>query len=148
MHLQASHNEERPMSKRFRARTLATAAAFAAAAAAGLVVTAPAATASVTQVSVMPDYSFGPITNYGTTCQYTVRARLTEGLTPVTFYDNGVPFATVAPTDGVALVTWTPTTRGHHTLQAVQPTTAQEIAPWVQVEVGVGMHIGYACIVV
>ncbi|MBF6439856.1 Ig-like domain repeat protein [Nocardia cyriacigeorgica] len=136
------------MSKRFRARIPALAAAVAAAATFGLAVTAPSAEATVTQVSVMPDFSFGPITNYGTTCQYTVRARLTEGLTPVTFYDNGVPFATVAPTDGVALVTWTPTTRGHHTLQAVQPTTAQEIAPWVQVEVGVGMHIGYACLVI
>ncbi|MFE3445436.1 hypothetical protein ACFXNW_20600 [Nocardia sp. NPDC059180] len=136
------------MSKRFRARNLAAAAAFAAAAASAVVVSAPTAAATVTQVSVMPDYNFGPITNYGTTCQYTVRARLTEGVTPVTFYDNGLPFATVAPTDGVALVTWTPTTRGHHTLQAVQPTTGANLAPWVQVEVGVGMHIGYACLVI
>ncbi|WP_157224098.1 hypothetical protein [Nocardia paucivorans] len=106
----------------------------------------PQASAEVTRVGVMPDMSFGFDTNYGTGCTYTVQALLTEAVTPVTFYDNGVPFATVPPAGGgVALVTWVPGYTGLHTLSAVQPSGGGD--PWVQVLVGEGVPVGYSCLV-
>lgn len=118
-----------------------------AAALAAAVLGAPPAAATVVQVSVTPDMNAGIRTNYGTGCSYTVRARLSEAVTPVTFYDNGVPFATVPPAGGgMALVQWVPAYEGDHTLQAAQP--GGDLAPYVQVFVGRGGHIGYACWVV
>ncbi|MFI2231144.1 hypothetical protein [Nocardia testacea] len=108
--------------------------------------TAPPAGATVREVSVTPDLNAGIRTNYGTGCSYTVRARLTEAVTAVTFLDNGVPFATVAPAGGgLALVHWVPAYEGDHILQAVQPTGGNDQAPYVRVFVGRGEHIGYAC---
>lgn len=107
-------------------------------------VAAPPAEAVVTRVGVMPDINFGFDTNYGTGCSHTVEAILTEAVTPVTFYDNGVPFATVPPSGGVALVTWVPSTMGLHTLRAVQ---GVDTGAYVQVEVGEGVHVGYGCLV-
>ncbi|MEU1983877.1 hypothetical protein [Nocardia sp. NPDC019395] len=110
---------------------------------------APRAAATATQISVMPDLNVGIRTNYGTGCTYTVRATLSEAVTPVTFYDNGAPFATIPPTGGgVALIQWVPAYEGGHTLQAVQPTGGNDMAPSVQVFVGRGEHIGYACWVI
>lgn len=107
---------------------------------------APSANAVVTRVGVMPDTSFGFDTNYGTGCAYTVEALLTEAVTPVTFYDNGVPFATVPPAGGgVALATWVPGYTGPHTLQAVQPGGGGD--PYVRVLVGEGVPVGYSCLV-
>lgn len=112
---------------------------------AALAAGAPTASATVRQVGVFPDMAVGSVTNYGTGCAYTVQARLTEVVTPVTFFDNGTPFATVAPTDGIAQVTWVPPTRGGHTLQATQGST---LAPFVNVSVGTGVPIFYSCLVV
>lgn len=120
-------------------------AVFAAALMAGALL-APPAGATVRQVSVTPDLNAGIRTDYGTGCGYTVRAWLSEAVTPVTFYDNGVPFTTVAPDGGgIALAHWVPGYEGAHILQAVQPTGGNEQAPYVQVLVGRGEHIGYAC---
>lgn len=110
---------------------------------------APPAGATVRQVSVTPDLNAGIRTPYGTGCGYTVRAWLGEAVTPVTFYDNGVPFTTVAPDGGgIALAHWSPAYEGEHTLRAVQPTGGNAQAPYVQVSVGRGERFGYACWVV
>ncbi|WP_280420322.1 hypothetical protein [Nocardia carnea] len=107
----------------------------------------PPAAATVTQVSVTPDLNVGIRTDYGTGCSYTLMARLSEAVTPVTFYDNGVAIATVPPAGGgLALLDWVPAYEGDHTLQAAQPGGSP--APSVQVFVGRGAHIGYACWVI
>lgn len=116
---------------------------------ASFLLTAAPAGATVREVSVTPDLNTGIRTNYGTGCSYTVRAWLSEAVTEVTFLDNGVPFATVPPAGGgLALVHWVPAYEGDHTLQAVQPTGGNDQAPYVQVFVGRGEHIGYACWVI
>lgn len=108
---------------------------------------APSAQATVLEVSVTPDLNAGIRTNYGTGCSYTVRAWLSEAVSEVTFFDNGVPFTTVAPDGGgLALTHWIPAYEGDHTLQAVQAGDGQ--APYVSVFVGRGEHIGYACWVI
>jgi hypothetical protein len=112
-------------------------------------VTAHPAGATVVQVSVTPDLNAGIRTDFGTGCSYTVRARLSEAVTEVTFLDNGVPFTTVPPDGGgLALTPWIPTYEGDHTLQAVQATGGNDQAPYVLVFVGRGEHIGYACWVI
>ncbi|MGW5387078.1 hypothetical protein [Nocardia sp. NPDC003963] len=114
-----------------------------------ILLTAGPAAATVREVSVTPDLNAGIRTNYGTGCSYTVRAWLSETVTEVTFLDNGVPFATVPPAGGgLALVHWVPAYEGDHTLRAVQPTGGNDQAPYVQVFVGRGEHIGYACWVI
>ncbi|WP_459549712.1 hypothetical protein [Nocardia sp. X0981] len=123
-------------------------AVIAAALSAGVLLTPPAG-ATVRQVSVTPDLNAGIHTPYGTGCGYTVRAWLSEAVTSVTFYDNGVPFTTVAPDGGgLALAHWVPAYEGEHTLRAIQPTGGNEQAPYVRVSVGRGEHFGYACWVV
>lgn len=120
--------------------------AMAVALGAAMMAGASSAHAEVTRVGVMPDMSFGLETNYGTGCAYTVEALLTEAVTPVTFYDNGVPFATVPPAGGgVALATWVPGHTGLHTLGAVQPGGGGD--PSVRVLVGEGVPVGYSCLV-
>ncbi|MET7771779.1 hypothetical protein [Nocardia sp. NPDC005366] len=106
----------------------------------------PQAAAAVTRVGVLPDINYGPITDYGTGCSYTIEAFLTDAVTPVSLYDNGIPLATIAPTGGVALATWIPTTRGAHTISAVQG-PGGPIAPSVTVDVGVGIPLGTSCLV-
>lgn len=118
------------------------------AALAAVALAAPPAGAAVRQVSVTPDMNAGIRTNYGTGCTYTVRAWLSEAVSPVTFFDNGVPFVTVPPLGGgLALAHWVPATEGDHTLSAVQA-DGGGAAPGVQVFVGRGEHIGYACWVI
>ncbi|MGW4364102.1 hypothetical protein ACWEKT_00535 [Nocardia takedensis] len=106
---------------------------------------APAA-ATATRIGVYPDINYGPLTNYGTGCAYTVEARLTSAVGPVSFYDNGVLFTTVPPTGGVAIVPWSPAYRGPHTLAASQ-SPEDGILATVTVEVGVGLPIGTSCLV-
>ncbi|MEU4314104.1 hypothetical protein [Nocardia sp. NPDC024068] len=118
------------------------------AAVAVVLLAAPPAAATVRQVSVAPDMNAGIRTNYGTGCTYTVRAWLSEAVSPVTFFDNGVPFRTVPPLGGgLALAHWVPGYEGDHTLSALQAGGDGQ-APTVRVFVGRGEHIGYACWVI
>ncbi|UAK35217.1 hypothetical protein K8O92_16170 [Nocardia asteroides] len=106
----------------------------------------PSAWATVTQVEMYPDINFGLVTNYGTGCTYTARATLTDSITPVVFYDNGIPFGVVRPSGGVALIDWVPATPGPHTISAVQQPETPYVAS-IDLRVGQGVHLGYACAV-
>ncbi|MBF6202656.1 Ig-like domain repeat protein [Streptomyces gardneri] len=106
----------------------------------------PSAGATVTQVEMYPDINFGLVTNYGTGCTYTARATLTDSITPVVFYDNGIPFGVVRPSGGVALIDWVPATPGPHTISAVQQPETPYVAS-LDLRVGQGVHLGYACAV-
>ncbi|MFD3701878.1 hypothetical protein ACFWUP_01905 [Nocardia sp. NPDC058658] len=122
-----------------------TALAVAAIGAAMLATTvgAPTASAGVSQLTVKPNISVGSSTNYGTGCSHQLLARLSVGIDPVAFYDNGALLAVVAPTDGMAMFNWVPSYAGAHTMTAVQ----DGIANSVTVSVGRGFLFGYACIV-
>ncbi|WP_433621778.1 hypothetical protein [Nocardia sp. CA-120079] len=126
-------------------RTITTATVLGTAIAA-LACTAPTANAAVTRVGVMPDSNYGMATNYGTDCPATAEAYVSNAAEPVSFYDNGVLFGVVRPLGGIALLTWIPKTTGPHTLSAVQ---APDVTPigTVDVRVGTGVHVGFACIV-
>ncbi|MEV6255597.1 hypothetical protein AB0L97_20290 [Nocardia sp. NPDC051911] len=106
----------------------------------------PVAGATVTQVGMYPGINFGLATNYGTGCTYTARATVTDIVTPVTFYDNGILFGVVRPSGGVALIDWVPATPGPHTVSAVQEPYAPYVAG-IDLRVGEGVHLGYACVV-
>ncbi len=121
---------------------LATTAAGAAACA----VFAAPAQATVTRIVAMPDYSVGSATDYATSCRATVQAFATDPVAPVTFYDNGTPFATVRPQGAYALTDWYPAEAGTHTLTAVQD-GQDDVPASLTVPVGDGRHIGYACAV-
>ncbi|BDT96390.1 MULTISPECIES: hypothetical protein [Nocardia] len=126
-----------------RKRVAASAAAIGAGAA---VVSAVSAGATVTQVGMYPGINFGLVTNYGTGCTYTARATVTDTVAPVTFYDNGIPFGVVRPSGGVALIDWVPATPGPHTVSAVQEPYTPYVAG-IDLRVGEGVHLGYACVV-
>ncbi|MFD3507810.1 hypothetical protein [Nocardia sp. NPDC058666] len=104
---------------------------------------APTASAAVSQLTVQPYFSVGSSTNYGTGCTHQLLARLSVGIVPVEFYDNGALLAVVAPTDGIARLPWVPSYAGAHTLTAVQ----DGIGNSVNVSVGRGFLFGYSCIV-
>ncbi|KAA8888482.1 hypothetical protein F3087_15860 [Nocardia colli] len=104
----------------------------------------PGAGATVTQVGMSPGINFGSATNYGTGCTYQAKAKLTDVVQPVVFYDNGIPFAVVKPSGGVALVDWVPATQGLHTISAVQAPDDSVVAS-VDLRVGNGVHLGYGC---
>ncbi|MFC6010701.1 hypothetical protein [Nocardia lasii] len=104
---------------------------------------APTASAGVSQLTVKPDISVGSSTNYGTGCTHQLLARLSVGIAPVSFYDNGALLAVVAPLDGLAMMNWVPSYEGAHTLTAVQ----EGVANSVTVSVGRGFLFGYACVV-
>ncbi|MEV6220305.1 hypothetical protein AB0M13_01515 [Nocardia fluminea] len=104
---------------------------------------APAATAGVSQLTVKPNLSVGSATNYGTGCTHQLLARLSVGIIPVAFYDNGELLAVVAPTDGVAMYNWVPSYTGAHTMTAVQ----DGIASSANVSVGRGFLFGESCVV-
>ncbi|RJO73604.1 hypothetical protein D5S18_20650 [Nocardia panacis] len=113
--------------------------------AAGLVLfAAPAAGADVVGIGVLPGINYGFGTNYGTGCTYTIRARVSDPVAPVTFYDNGSVLGTVRPSGGIALLDWVPAGIGMHTLSADQP--ADDPAR-TEVRVAEGRHVGYACAV-
>ncbi|WP_446222105.1 hypothetical protein ACTWPB_19945 [Nocardia sp. IBHARD005] len=104
---------------------------------------APAASAGVSQLTVKPNLSVGSATDYGTGCTHQLLARLSIGIVPVAFYDNGVLLAVVAPTDGVAMFNWVPSYTGAHTMTAVQ----DGIASSSNVTVGRGFRFGESCVV-
>ncbi|MFD0361430.1 hypothetical protein ACFQZZ_08215 [Nocardia sp. GCM10030253] len=130
---------------RWRLRAVACAATLAAATAAISFAT-PTAGAAVRQLGVFPDNAYGLATNYGTGCAYTLEAILTQAVDPVFFYDNGVPLGGIAPSGGVALFKWVPTTLGRHTLAALQLPDNRVVAT-VDIRVGTGVHVGWACVV-
>ncbi|MGW4770613.1 hypothetical protein ACWEO2_21535 [Nocardia sp. NPDC004278] len=107
---------------------------------------APNASAVVTRMGVMPDSNYGLATNYGTDCAATAEAYVDNAAEPVSFYDNGVLLGVVRPLGGIALFTWFPATTGPHTLSAVQAPDVTPIAT-VDVRVGTGVHVGFACLV-
>ncbi|WP_157101220.1 hypothetical protein [Nocardia shimofusensis] len=108
--------------------------------------TAPLASATVTGVKALPNLSFGMATNYGTDCTATIQAYVTDPVAPVNFYDNGVPLATVAPTGGVALLTWIPATPGAHRISVVQ-SSDPAVSRYVDLPVGYGEPVGVGCAV-
>ncbi|MFI6047177.1 hypothetical protein ACIA8C_36540 [Nocardia sp. NPDC051321] len=111
---------------------------------AAVVCATPGAGATATQVRMTPGINFGSATNYGTGCTYQAQAKVTDVVQPVVFYDNGIPFALVKPSGGVALVDWVPATQGLHTISAVQAPDDSVVAS-VDVRVGTGVHLGYGC---
>ncbi|TQM26576.1 Ig-like domain repeat protein [Nocardia bhagyanarayanae] len=130
-----------------RRRIRATVVASACAGAAGIALAAaPGAHATATRIGVLPDLGYGLATNFGTGCSYTIQAFVTDAVSPVSFYDNGIPLATVAPTGGVALLKWVPETPGAHTISVVQAPDRVSTAA-TAVPVGTGMHIGHGCAV-
>lgn len=107
-----------------------------------------AANAAVTRVGATPDMNFGIATNYGSGCGYTLQADVTDPVAPVTFYDNGVAFGVARPGGAYALIPWVPATPGHHTVTAVQAGQPAELpAARLDLPVGTGIHLGYACLV-
>ncbi|MGV9817431.1 hypothetical protein [Nocardia xishanensis] len=126
-----------------RATVVASACAGAAAIA---VAAAPSAGATATGVGVLPDLGYGLATNFGTGCSYTIEAFLTDAVSPVYFYDNGIPLATVRPTGGVALLKWVPATTGRHTISVMQAPDEVITADYA-VPVGTGVQVGHGCVV-
>ncbi|GAA5069385.1 hypothetical protein [Nocardia callitridis] len=133
------------MRKITTARVGAAVAVFATATAV-LSVAMPTASATVTKVGALPGMHYGVGTNYGTGCEYTVVARVTDPVEPVAFYDNGIPLPVVRPSGGEALLQWVPATPGPHTLSAVQGSEQTPLAS-VDLRVGTGSHVAHACVV-
>lgn len=104
------------------------------------------AQAAVTRLGATPDLNFGFTTNYGDRCHYTLQADVTDPVAPVTFYDNGAPIGVAAPGGAYALFHWVPAYPGHHTLSATQG--GQAPIATLDLSVGTGIPIGYACMVV
>jgi len=129
-----------------RIRRAAQVAAVCACAAGVTLGVAPSASATVTGVKALPNLSFGMATNYGTDCTATIQAYVTDPVSPVHFYDNGVPLATVAPTGGVALLTWIPVTPGSHRISVVQ-SSDPAVSRYVELPVGSGEPVGVGCAV-
>lgn len=112
------------------------------------IATAASAGATATRLGAEPGISFGSATNYGTGCTYALNGRVDDPVTPVVFYDNGIPFATVVPSGSLAQAHWTPATPGPHHLQIVQPAGAgADVMPYVDLFVGTGTLTGSGCIV-
>ncbi|WP_157171872.1 hypothetical protein [Nocardia higoensis] len=108
---------------------------------------APSASATVTGVEALPNLSFGMATNYGTDCTATIQAFVTDPVAPVHFYDDGTPLATVAPTGGVALLTWIPATPGLHRISVAQ-SSDPAVSWYVDLPVGYGEPVGVGCAVI
>lgn len=136
----------RTPSSRHAARRAAVTAALAAAALAAPLAAAPDAAATATRMRVLADINFGSSTDYGTGCTYTVQVLLNDAIGPVTLFDNGIRVATIPPQGGTALFTWIPATPGPHRLEALQEPD-REPTVFADVRVGVGQHLGYACVV-
>ncbi|WP_405490939.1 hypothetical protein [Nocardia sp. NBC_00511] len=128
-------------------RTGTTVAAGLAALAAATALAAPAG-ATGTRVGVDPGISFGSATNYGTGCGYDIDGYVDDPSAPVVFYDNTVPFAFAYPSGGLAQAHWIPATPGPHRLQIVQHSRpGDDVFPYVDVTVGVGLLTGSGCAV-
>lgn len=123
----------------------AVAAGFAVIAGAA-VLTAPTAAATATRVGIEAGISFGSATNYGTGCSYAVDVYVDDPVTPVVFYDNGVPFTSARPSGQLATARWTPGTTGAHRLEAIQYSApGEDVRPYVDVWVGTGLSTGSGC---
>lgn len=108
-----------------------------------MTVGAPTASAGVSQLSVLPGLSFGLSTDYGTGCTHQLLARLSVGIDPVSFYDNGALLAVVTPTDGIATFEWVPSSTGVHSLAAIQ----NGVGRGIDVSVGRGYRFGESCVI-
>ncbi|MFC4128003.1 hypothetical protein [Nocardia rhizosphaerae] len=124
-------------------RTLAFAIAATGTALLAMTIGAPTAGAAVSQLTVDPGLSVGSSTNYGTGCTHHLVARLSVGIEPVAFYDNGALLAVVAPTDGIATIDWVPTSTGPHTIAALQGGVGRGF----DLHVGRGYRFGESCVV-
>lgn len=126
--------------------TGATAAVLAATALA--VATAPDASADVTTLHAVPGMSWGPSSQYGTNCTYTLTATINAWM-PVSFYDfteaaTFSPSNYIQPTAGSVSVQWTPTRPGWHHITAYQTSAG---GPSIDLLVGTGVNTGSACVV-
>ncbi|UGT61077.1 hypothetical protein [Nocardia asteroides] len=115
--------------------------------AAVLAIAAAPAGAEITGITVEPGISSGSSSPYGTGCAYTVTANAAPG-EYVSFYDSqrgsfDPPWAIPVGPSGIATAIWTPQERGAHTLHAVQIGGEKS----VRVEVGTGIDLGIACLV-
>ena len=113
------------------------------------VLTAPAASAEVTGVTVSPGISFGA-TPYGTGCTYEIVAAVNDN-SPVYFRDqDGSWYSGAVPVNNnTARITWSPPTPGQHTIIAEQYFPYQ---PYYSVKsqtipVGNGINFGSSCVV-
>ncbi|MFI9508532.1 hypothetical protein [Nocardia sp. NPDC052566] len=115
---------------------------------AALVLTAPAAPAAVTSVSLASGLSFGSSTSYGTGCSYTATAQATPGdivgfFDPAGTFDPG-GWQTVGASGSVT-AKWTPSTTGKHNVYAVR-SSGEYVS--TTATVGNGLNLGFACVVV
>ncbi|MTE13265.1 hypothetical protein [Nocardia aurantiaca] len=102
--------------------------------------------ATATRVGIDPGISFGSATNYGTGCTYAIDGYVDDPVTPVVFYDNGVPFGYANPSGALAQVHWTPATAGPHRLQIWQyHRDSADVFPYVDIQVGTGLPTGSGC---
>ncbi|MBL1078548.1 hypothetical protein JK358_29495 [Nocardia sp. 2] len=126
-------------------RPRAAAAATAILAAAVTAFATPAA-ATGTRVGVDPGISVGSATKYGTSCTYTIDGYVDDPVTPVGFYDNGILFAVAKPSGALAQAKWTPVTQGPHRLEILQQSVpGDDVIPYVDVTVGMGVNAGSGC---
>ncbi|MFE3222998.1 hypothetical protein [Nocardia sp. NPDC059228] len=123
-----------------------TAAAIGCATLATVAGLAAPAGATATRVGIDPGISFGSATNYGTGCSYDIDGIVDDPVTPVVFYDNGIPFAYATPSGSLAQTRWTPVTAGPHRLQVWQRRPGgQDVFPYVDIQVGNGLPTGSGC---
>ncbi|QIS09668.1 hypothetical protein [Nocardia arthritidis] len=114
------------------------------------VAAAPDAGAAVIDLRAEPGASWGPASQYGTGCTYTLTANLTTGAFPVFFYDT-TGRSTFAPSDFVdpagatsVSVQWTPTAAEWHHIVAYQ---SQGSIASVDLLAGTGFSTGSGCAV-
>lgn len=114
------------------------------------VLSAPAASAEVTGVSVSPGMGFGA-TPYGTGCSYEIVAAVNDPNQPVYFRDQDNSWASgaVPVSNNNAKVTWSPPTPGPHTIIAEQylPYAPYYSVKSTMVQVGNGINLGSSCFV-
>ncbi|QIS04038.1 hypothetical protein F5X71_18425 [Nocardia brasiliensis] len=127
--------------------SLAAAATSFGAVAAALVITAPAAPATVNAVGVAPGLSFGSSTAFGTGCSYIATATAAPGdvvgfFDPLATFDPG-GWITV-PSSGTVTAKWTPLVPGEHTIFAVGNDAAFVST---KATVGAGVNLGFVCLV-
>lgn len=145
----ATHGRSRPPLLRVTAG--ASTAATALLAAALVLTAAPDAAAAVTGLQAFPGtpaVSWGPQSQYGTGCTYTLTATVT-GYGPVSFADwtgaaTFYPSNYIHPGGGKATVSWTPNQPGWHRISAYQTSAG---GPAIDLLVGTGVNTGSACVV-
>ncbi|MDJ0396552.1 hypothetical protein QMK17_24940 [Rhodococcus sp. G-MC3] len=138
---------------------LARLSAAVAACAAVTVIAAPAASAEVVDLDVLPGLSFGPTTPFGVGCTYVAVARteqLSEPRTDIAAFGyNSVmpieefmwqsdPYWSSPVVLGHKVTLWTPTTPGEHSLMAYQTSAG---GPIETVTVNPATPLGPICLV-